>query len=221
MNQGVDGGRIKTVSAGEDEASDTPKDWPTDRRVQIQLDREGEEMSFVSSRVSLGGALALLLLGGCHNKDGSPEPTSRASTHSANPPVTGDPDIGVLTIIAVDIDTKLAVMCGLPESKVFFKFDSAKLGPDAKARLQEIAACATSGAAKGEGPRRDRANGSGGQRRVQQTARHDARGSGREVYAGAGRHRRSRGGAVEGREHGHAKSHGFPYERRVTVRLQP
>ncbi len=58
--------------------------------------------------------------------------------------------MSVLTVIAVDIDTKLAVMCGLPESKVFFKFDSAKLVPEAKERLQQIAACATTGPAKGK-----------------------------------------------------------------------
>lgn len=61
-----------------------------------------------------------------------------------------DPDLAVLTVIAVDIDTKLAAMCEIPQSRVFFKFDSTKLVPEAKERLQEIATCATTGPAKGK-----------------------------------------------------------------------
>lgn len=41
-------------------------------------------------------------------------------------------------------------MCGLQGSSVFFKFDSAQLTPMAKERLQQIATCATTGAAKGK-----------------------------------------------------------------------
>jgi peptidoglycan-associated lipoprotein len=34
---GVDSGRVEVGSVGADEARDTPKDWPKDRRVEIQL----------------------------------------------------------------------------------------------------------------------------------------------------------------------------------------
>jgi peptidoglycan-associated lipoprotein len=37
VTQGVDGERIMTATAGEDLASDAPKDWPTDRRVQVKI----------------------------------------------------------------------------------------------------------------------------------------------------------------------------------------
>lgn len=36
VTRGIDPGRIETESAGECAASDAPKDWPTDRRVEIR-----------------------------------------------------------------------------------------------------------------------------------------------------------------------------------------
>lgn len=59
-------------------------------------------------------------------------------------------DPQVVTVIAVDIDTRLALMCGLDQSKVFFKFDSAKLLPSAKERLDQIATCSKTGPIKGQ-----------------------------------------------------------------------
>lgn len=61
-----------------------------------------------------------------------------------------DPDFEILTITSIGIETKLAAMCGIPTSKVFFKFDSTKLQPDAQASLDGLATCAKSGAAKGQ-----------------------------------------------------------------------
>jgi len=37
VTHGVDVGRVEVATVGEDEARDTPKDWPKDRRVEIQL----------------------------------------------------------------------------------------------------------------------------------------------------------------------------------------
>lgn len=34
---GVEAGRVQVESVGEEKASPTPKDWPADRRVEIQL----------------------------------------------------------------------------------------------------------------------------------------------------------------------------------------
>lgn len=79
---------------------------------------------------------------------GAPATTGQAGTAGA--PGTTDADLLVITITAIDIDTRLAEMCGLPGSSVFFKYDSAQLGDQAKERLQQIATCATTGAAKGK-----------------------------------------------------------------------
>jgi peptidoglycan-associated lipoprotein len=39
VTHGVEVGRVQVESAGEDEASPSPKDWPSDRRVEVQLVR--------------------------------------------------------------------------------------------------------------------------------------------------------------------------------------
>lgn len=75
-------------------------------------------------------------------------PTTPGATPSKPAAAGTDPDLGIITVTVVDIDTKLAVMCGVPESKVYFKYDSAKLVPEAKERLDEIATCAKTGAVK-------------------------------------------------------------------------
>jgi outer membrane protein OmpA-like peptidoglycan-associated protein len=83
-----------------------------------------------------------------------------ASTAPTTPPAPAEPgapgapgaedrDLAILTVTVVDVDTKLAAMCGLPESKVYFKYDSANLSAEAKERLDQIATCAKTGAAKG------------------------------------------------------------------------
>lgn len=65
---------------------------------------------------------------------------------AANEDMTFDP--AVLTLMLIDIDTELAVLCSLPESKVYFKHDSAKVLPQAKDRLDALATCAKSGPVK-------------------------------------------------------------------------
>jgi peptidoglycan-associated lipoprotein len=49
----------------------------------------------------------------------------------------------------VIVDTKLAALCALPHSHVFFEYDAAKLQPEAKQHLDRITACVSDGAAKG------------------------------------------------------------------------
>jgi outer membrane protein OmpA-like peptidoglycan-associated protein len=68
-------------------------------------------------------------------------------------PASNDPDILLMSVMAIVIDTRLAVMCGIPDTKVFFKFDSATVRPDAKELLDKISTCAQSGPAKGKGLR--------------------------------------------------------------------
>ena len=65
-----------------------------------------------------------------------------------NKPVEGAP--ATLTITRVDIDTRLAGMCGIPASQVFFDFDATKLDAAAKERLDNVARCATDGPAQGK-----------------------------------------------------------------------
>lgn len=80
-----------------------------------------------------------------------PDPATASRVGEATVgPVHSDPDFSIVTVTFIDIDTKLAVMCGLEESKVFFKYDSARVLPEAKERLDRIAACAKDGAAKGK-----------------------------------------------------------------------
>ncbi len=125
-------------------------------------------MTRTHSRIRYGFALSTSLLlmagSGCKSKDRSEADTPTAMTPAApqpNPtpadpgaqpadPANADPQIAIITVTAIDIDTKLAVMCGIPESDVFFKYDSAQVLPEAKARLDRIAACAVDGAAKGK-----------------------------------------------------------------------
>jgi osmotically-inducible protein OsmY len=140
-----------------------------------------------------------------------------APSTSAKPPGLSKP-----TIIAVNVDTELAFMCGLPKSKVFFKYDSAKLLPGAKERLERIATCAKTGPAKGRAllvvgrtdPRgSDKYNEQLGKRRAESVAKYL-----RELGVAQTRVEiESRGEASAAR----AYPGGWPYDRRVTVRLQP
>lgn len=81
----------------------------------------------------------------------SPAPADTATPASG--PAQSAPseaDLLVLTVFAVDIDTRLAELCKVPGSNVFFKVDSAKLSDAAKARLRDIATCVTAGPARGK-----------------------------------------------------------------------
>lgn len=171
-----------------------------------------------------------------------PEPTTDVQVGAPPPPAAGphgagtmgnmgttgttgstaasDPDLLLITITAVDIDTRLAELCGLPGSSVFFKFDSAQLQPAARERLQQIAACVTTGAAKGKdllivgrsdpsGP--DQYNQQLSMSRAEAVARHLS-------TLGV---QRSRVQIVPKGEEGAIQDpFGWPINRRVTIRLQ-
>lgn len=61
-----------------------------------------------------------------------------------------DPDLGIATIMVVDIDPKLATVCAISPANTSFKYDSASPNAEAKDRLDLIATCVTTGAAKGK-----------------------------------------------------------------------
>jgi len=83
-----------------------------------------------------------------------PTPASTASLSQPAARAGGDDDLTydpvAVRIIAIDIDTVLATTCGLEQSKVFFKFDSAALRPSAKERLEKIATCSKTGPIRGQ-----------------------------------------------------------------------
>lgn len=158
---------------------------------------------------------------------GSPGTTgaTAAPPGTATAPGTGtatapDPDLLLLTVIAVDIDTKLAQVCRLPGSSVFFKYNSAKLLPEAKERLQQIATCVTTGPARGKDlvivgradpVGSDEYNKKLGMSRADSVAKYL-----RDLGVPKARvETESRGEATAMRE-----PFGWPLERRVTVRLQ-
>ncbi len=147
---------------------------------------------------------------------------SQPPSSSADTTKSEDPDIAVYTVTAIDIDTKLAAMCGIPESKVFFKFDTATVRPEAKETLDEIATCALNGPAKGKG--------------LRVVGRTDPRGSeaynkdlGAERAEAVAKYLREQGvpdPRIETVSKGEAAADpadpsGWPYDRRVTVRLDP
>ncbi|HWU89301.1 MAG TPA: OmpA family protein [Kofleriaceae bacterium] len=83
----------------------------------------------------------------------APEPAAPGPSTTAAPPAAPTPtdqDLLIITITSVGVDSRLAAMCGIPQTSVFFKYDSAKLSPEAKERLDQIASCATAGPAKGK-----------------------------------------------------------------------
>lgn len=144
--------------------------------------------------------------------------TPTAATGATAEDLTYDP--AVLTIIVIDIDTKLAVICGIPESKVFFKYDSAKLLPAAKERLDQFATCVKTGAAKGRELRvigrtdpvgSDEYNKQLGMNRADSVANYL-----REAGVAEARvETESKGEAAAA-----ASPYGWPYDRRVTLRLK-
>jgi outer membrane protein OmpA-like peptidoglycan-associated protein len=156
---------------------------------------------------------------------GAPGQTGPGATGQTGPGAPGtqgtdDPDLAILTITAVDVDTKLAAMCGLPDTKVHFKFDSANLSADAKAQLDRIATCVTTGAAKG--------------RELRIVGRTDPVGPdaynqqlGKSRAAAVGEYLRGQGVQaqrveIESKGEQDASAHPlrWPEERRVTIRLQ-
>ncbi len=79
--------------------------------------------------------------------DSTKDGTAVAAPAPAPPPPAV---VQVITATGVDVDTRLAALCSIPTSKVFFTFDSAQVTPDAAQVLDELATCAMSGPAKGQ-----------------------------------------------------------------------
>lgn len=117
-----------------------------------------------SLRAVLATTLALVSVAACNRKpadDIPPPPVTPAAAVdlAAVPSEAAVPAEGtnadwaydplMLTHIGVDIDSKVAVLCGLDMNKVFFKFDSTKLLAAGKERLEQIATCAKTGPIKG------------------------------------------------------------------------
>jgi outer membrane protein OmpA-like peptidoglycan-associated protein len=73
----------------------------------------------------------------------APAADDPGATEATRP--TGD----VTAAAVVIVDTRLAALCALPHSHVFFEFDVAKLQPEAKQHLDRITTCVREGAAKG------------------------------------------------------------------------
>ena len=107
-----------------------------------------------SAVLALSSSIALL--GACRNENSAPpaDPVvpdrGLAGAASDAAPASDAPNLAVITITAIDIDTQLAAMCGVAESSVFFEFDSAKVDPAAERILHQIATCAQSGPARSE-----------------------------------------------------------------------
>lgn len=162
--------------------------------------------------------MAVCLIAGCEK--GAEHRAAPAMAASSSAATRADPDLEKVTVTSVGVDTKLAKICGLSESAVYFKFDSAKLAPDAKERLDKMAACAKDGAAKDNG--------------FVVTGRTDPRGTdeynkelGMSRADSVAKYLRDQGveaARIEAQSKGEALAMtdptGWPDERRVTVRLR-
>jgi outer membrane protein OmpA-like peptidoglycan-associated protein len=123
------------------------------RRGSIPVENRARHRSSLSALLAVTFALVGGAACGATGTDDAPAPNDAVPSASpAQPDGAMDADLAydplVLTITAIDIDTRLAVLCGLDESKVFFKFDSTKLLPSAKERLEQIATCSKTGPIK-------------------------------------------------------------------------
>lgn len=169
----------------------------------------------------------LLVAMGCKSKV-EPEPVSRVSAtvepvaagSADKPPPQDDPELAIITVTTVDIDTKLAVMCGISDTKVFFKFDSAAMRPEAKQLLEKIASCALDGPAKGKALRVvGRTDPRGTDEYNKELGLNRARAVAESLNSHGVKDTRietlSRGEAAADL----AEPEGWPYDRRVTVRL--
>ena len=89
---------------------------------------------------------AVLLLVGCKK---APEPESAPPAASEYDDEDAEPaDDDAPTEAAVNIDERLANLCGLPEAR--FEFNSSKISESAKETLGALAQCMIDGAAKDE-----------------------------------------------------------------------
>jgi peptidoglycan-associated lipoprotein len=147
------------------------------------------------------------------------QPPTRAPV-AGEPGTTERPAPDVTVGAVVIVDTKLAALCALPHSHVFFEFDAAKLQPEAKQHLDRITACVRDGAAKGRelrvightDPQGDEAyNQQLGQRRAESVASYLQQ----QGIMNARIETASRGQELASSE----EPAGWPRDRRVTIRL--
>jgi peptidoglycan-associated lipoprotein len=99
-------------------------------------------------RITLGLALTLSSLA-C-NKQG-PGVVAPADPSAQTVPVGAPaprPDPALMSVTAVGVDRRLAEMCGLRLTEIFFEADSANLQPEAREELERLASCLTLGPAK-------------------------------------------------------------------------
>jgi len=94
-------------------------------------------------------SLALAVGTGCKSKKTDSTPTPPA-TFPATTPAVVDEDLAVETVSGIEIDPTLATLCALEANRVFFKFDSANLRTEAGDTLDMLASCLTTGAATGK-----------------------------------------------------------------------
>lgn len=170
-------------------------------------------MKMSAKYMILVGALAMVAVSGCKSDDNGPKSSDMSSSN--------DPDMAVLTMSGVDVDSTMASLCGLTGNKVFFKFDSAQVTAGAKEQLDLIAACVLTGPAKG--------------RDLVIIGRTDPKGTddyntqlGMSRADGVAKYLREQGvtnSRVEVRSAGEnsatEESYGWPYDRRVSVVLAP
>ena len=145
----------------------------------------------------------------------TPPPPTAATAGSA----TSDPDLLVETVTFVDLDTKLARLCQIPDSRIYFKFDSTKLRAESKALLDQIATCSLSGPAKGLQLRvigRTDPRGTDSYNQTLGMSRADAV-AGYLKNAGVVNARMAT--LSKGEADANSSSSGWPFDRRVTVRL--
>ena len=119
--------------------------------------------------IALAAAGVLFISAGCRARDADEGPeaepapkTTQPTTPETEPapeatqpttPETGDvgaqapEDIGAvpITITLVEVEPRLAALCKIDTNKAFFPVDSARLQPEARDRLREIAECAKKG----------------------------------------------------------------------------
>jgi len=130
-----------------------------------------------------------------------------------------DPDLIIETITSINLDTKLARLCGIDDSRIYFKFDSAKLRPESKQTLDQIATCAISGPAKGTHLRvvgRTDPRGTDGYNKTLGMTRADSVAA---YLKGDGLMDTRMETLSKGESDADPSSAGWPFDRRVTVRV--
>ncbi len=112
--------------------------------------------------LALLAGLSSSLLTGCKEAPVAEEPVRPevATEPETAPPIEAPADVAIVvpppvydvtivTATGVDLDPRLAALCNIPRNRVFFNFESTNLTASARSLLDEIATCTTTGPAKG------------------------------------------------------------------------